>query len=161
MPTLVGILTLTSMIKENLRELKQERSLFVGILRFISSWNSCSVELSMTKYITGAWVYSPSMWVPPGNVTITHCRPTHGNSREIHRTLTAGWKQTFINRGYLPFWGEYQIYIIKCFKNIRIFTSAQHECKSQCFQLTRWHIVGICWKQINFIFIFFSLKLHG
>ena len=37
MPTIVGILTLISMIKQHLRDLKQETSLFVSILFFISS----------------------------------------------------------------------------------------------------------------------------
>ena len=32
-----------------------------------------------------------------------------------------------INRGYLLFWGEHQIYFIECVENIRIFMSAQHE----------------------------------
>ena len=32
-----------------------------------------------------------------------------------------------INRGYLLFLGEYQIYCIECVENIKIFTSAQHE----------------------------------
>ena len=32
-----------------------------------------------------------------------------------------------IDRGYLLFCGEYQIYFIKCGENIRIFMSAQHE----------------------------------
>ena len=80
--------------KTNLRELKQETPVYVGILVFICSWNLCSVELSMTKFNNPVdWVYSSSTWVPPGNDTITHCRPTQGTSREIHRTLTAWWKE--------------------------------------------------------------------
>ena len=39
MPTIVGILTFTSMINKHLRTLKQDTSLFAGILVFISSWN--------------------------------------------------------------------------------------------------------------------------
>ena len=35
-----------------MRKLKQETSLFVGILVFISSEISCSVELNMKKFIT-------------------------------------------------------------------------------------------------------------
>ena len=37
MPTIVGILTFISMIIKHLRDLKQETSLFVGILVFMSS----------------------------------------------------------------------------------------------------------------------------
>ena len=37
MPTIVGILTFISMINKHLRDLKQEFSLFVGILVFMSS----------------------------------------------------------------------------------------------------------------------------
>ena len=64
------------------------------------------------------------------------------------------WK---IYRGYLLFWGEYQIYFIECFENIRIFTSAQHQWKFRCFQLTRWNIFGIYRKQVNFLFILYFL----
>ena len=39
MPTIVGILTFISMILQHLRDLKQETSLFAGILVFMSSWN--------------------------------------------------------------------------------------------------------------------------
>ena len=49
-------------------------------------------------------------------------------------------KNSQINRGYLLFWCEYQIYFIECVENIRIFMSAQHEWKFRCFQLTRWNI---------------------
>ena len=35
--------------------------------------------------------------------------------------------KVYINRGYLLFRGEYQIYFIECVENIRIFMSAQHE----------------------------------
>ena len=37
MPTIVSILTFISMINKHLRDLKQETSLFVGILVFMSS----------------------------------------------------------------------------------------------------------------------------
>ena len=62
-----------------------------------------------------------------------------------------------IYRGYLLFWGEYQIYFIECVENIRIFTSAQHEWKFRCFQLTRWNTFGIYRKQVNFLFIIYFL----
>ena len=49
MPTLVGILTFISMVNTTSERLKQETSLFGGILVVEIS---CSVELSMTKFIT-------------------------------------------------------------------------------------------------------------
>ena len=39
MPTIVNILTFISMKKKHLRDLKQDTSLFVGILVFMSSSN--------------------------------------------------------------------------------------------------------------------------
>ena len=42
MPTIVGILTFMSMINTTSEILKQETSLFVGILVFMSSWNFCA-----------------------------------------------------------------------------------------------------------------------
>ena len=39
MPTIVDILIFISMIKQYLRHLKQDTSLFVGILVFTSCWN--------------------------------------------------------------------------------------------------------------------------
>ena len=38
-------------------------------------------------------------------------------------------KKEDINRGYLPFWGEYQIYLIECVENISNFTSAYKKFK--------------------------------
>ena len=63
-----------------------------------------------------------------------------------------------IYRGYLLFWGEYQIYFIECVENIRIFMSAQHEWKFRCFQLTRWNIFGIYLKKVNFLFILYFFR---
>ena len=63
-----------------------------------------------------------------------------------------------IYRGYLLFWGEYQIYFIEWVENIRIFTSAQHEWKLLCFQLTRWNIFGIYRKKANFLFILYNAQ---
>ena len=53
------------------------------------------------------------------------------------------------------FEGNYQIYIIECVENINIFTSAQHELKFWCFQLTRWNIFGIHREKVNFLFILY------
>ena len=63
-----------------------------------------------------------------------------------------------IYRGYLLFWGEYQIYFIECVENIRIFMRAQHEWKFRCFQLTRWNIFGIHLKKSKFSFYFILFR---
>ena len=41
--------------------------------------------------------------------------------------MSKGGETGKIDRGYLLFRGEYQIYFIRCVENIRIFMSAQHE----------------------------------
>ena len=63
-----------------------------------------------------------------------------------------------IHKGYLLFWGEYQIYFIECVENIRIFMSVQHEWKFQCFQLTRCHILGIHLIKVYYLFILYFLE---
>ena len=51
MPTIVGILTFISMIKiQQLRDLKQETSLFVRILVFMSNWNFLFCWVEHEKY---------------------------------------------------------------------------------------------------------------
>ena len=78
------------------------------------------------------------------------------NPHPLRRRLITS-KGLQIYTGYLLFWGEYQIYFIECVENIRIFTSAQHEWKFRCFQLTRWNIFGIYRNQVNFLFILYFL----
>ena len=62
-------------------------------------------------------------------------------------------------RGYLLFWGEYQIFFIECLENISNFTSALHELNCWYFQHTRWNIFGIYRKKSKFSFYFFLCRV--
>ena len=49
MPTIIIILILMSMINTTFESIKQEKSLFLSVLDFMSIQNPCSVELSSKK----------------------------------------------------------------------------------------------------------------
>ena len=51
MPTIVGILTIISMINTTPERLKARTFLFVGILVFLAVEISCSAELSLKKVL--------------------------------------------------------------------------------------------------------------
>ena len=67
--------------------------------------------------------------------------------------------QMWINRGYLLFWGEYQVYFIECGEKISIF----HECvvthEICIFRFTRWNKWHIHSKNLNILYLFIHFFL--
>ena len=66
-----------------------------------------------------------------------------------------------INRGHLLFWGEYQIYFIKCGEKISIY----HDCVERVKMLIvspheMKHIWYLMNKKVNFLFILYSTEIQ-